>query len=134
MKHLPPVRFLVIACVLALAGCSKTATPTDSSASSGGNGTAPVAANQNSAESSQASSPSAAAIPTPAPPAAKPIVVPAGTEITVTADQSVSSKTNNSGDTFDASVAEPVVVGEKVVIPQIQRECCPYCDPHRRQN
>ena len=36
----------------------------------------------------------------------------------VTADESVSSKTSNSGDHFDASLAEPVVVGDKVVIPK----------------
>jgi hypothetical protein len=48
----------------------------------------------------------------------KPIVIPAGTEIEVTADQSVSSKDSNSGDHFDASLAEPVVVGDKVVIPK----------------
>jgi hypothetical protein len=48
----------------------------------------------------------------------KPIVVKPGTEIVVTADQAVSSRTNNSGDRFDASLAEPVVVGDRVVIPK----------------
>jgi hypothetical protein len=46
----------------------------------------------------------------------KPIVIPAGTSIQVTADQSVSSKTSNPGDHFDASLAAPVMVGEKQVI------------------
>jgi hypothetical protein len=45
-------------------------------------------------------------------------MVPAGTEIAVTVDQPVSSKDSNSGDHFDASLAEPVVVGDKVVIPK----------------
>lgn len=36
----------------------------------------------------------------------------------VVADEPVSSKTNNSGDHFDASVAEPVVVGDRVAIPK----------------
>jgi hypothetical protein len=49
--------------------------------------------------------------------APKPIVVEAGTPISVTVDQSVSSKTSNEGDHFDASLAAPVRVGEKVVIP-----------------
>jgi hypothetical protein len=49
--------------------------------------------------------------------APKPIVVEAGTPIRVTVDQSVSSKTSNPGDHFDASLAAPIMVGEKVVIP-----------------
>jgi len=48
----------------------------------------------------------------------KPIVIRAGTSMEVTVDQAVSSKDNNSGDHFDASLAEPVVVGDKVVIPK----------------
>jgi hypothetical protein len=35
----------------------------------------------------------------------------------VTLDQSVSSKTNNAGDPFDASLAAPVAVGDRVVLP-----------------
>ena len=50
--------------------------------------------------------------------APKPIVVEAGNKIVVTADETVSSKTNNSGDHFDASLAEPVIVGDRVVIPK----------------
>ena len=55
--------------------------------------------------------------PTPAA-APKPIVVKAGNKIVITADESVSSKSNNSGDHFEASIAEPVVVGDNVVIPK----------------
>ena len=53
----------------------------------------------------------------PAAPKFESIVLPAGTSIEVTVDQSVSSKTNNAGDRFDASVATPVVVNGKQVIP-----------------
>ena len=49
---------------------------------------------------------------------AKPITVPAGTEITVKLEQAVGSKISNSGDTFTATVAEPVSVDGKVVIPE----------------
>src|SRR5882762_10496861 len=49
--------------------------------------------------------------------APKPIVVEAGTPIRVTVDQSVSSKTSNPGDHFEASLAVPVIVDGKVVIP-----------------
>jgi hypothetical protein len=48
-------------------------------------------------------------------------VVRAGKEIVITADQPVSSKTSNPGDFFEASIAEPVVVGENVVIPKGSR-------------
>jgi hypothetical protein len=49
--------------------------------------------------------------------APKPIIVEAGTPIRVTVDQSVSSKTSNQGDHFEASLAAPVIVDGKVVIP-----------------
>ena len=49
--------------------------------------------------------------------APKPIVIESGTVLEVTLDQSVSSKTNNQGDRFDASLASPIAVGEKVVLP-----------------
>jgi hypothetical protein len=112
MRHTAPVPSLVIACALALFGCSKSATPPDSAASSGGN---PATTENTSGTNPTGSVPSAANMPVPAP---KPIVVDAGTPIVVTADQAVSSKTSNSGDHFDASVAEPVMVGNRVVIPK----------------
>jgi hypothetical protein len=106
MRHNALGRYLVIVSVLALFGCGKSATSPGSTATSGGNAVAPEnSAGQKAAESAPA-------------PAPKPIVVDAGTEIVVTADQSVSSKTSNSGDRFDASLAEPVMVGDRVVIPK----------------
>ena len=47
----------------------------------------------------------------------KPVTLPAGTVITVKMGQAVGSKISNSGDAFAASVAEPVEVDGKVVIP-----------------
>jgi hypothetical protein len=44
--------------------------------------------------------------------------VPAGTKITVRMIDSVNSKQNRPGDEFAATVAEPVVVGDRVVIPK----------------
>jgi hypothetical protein len=41
----------------------------------------------------------------------------AGTRITVTIDQTISSKNSNPGDHFDASLAAPVMVGNEQVIP-----------------
>jgi hypothetical protein len=49
---------------------------------------------------------------------AKPVAVPTGTEIAVVLDQSISSEQSRSGDPFDASVAAPVVVDGKTVIPK----------------
>jgi len=48
----------------------------------------------------------------------KPLVVPADTVIAVVLDQTVSSKTANSGDKFSATIQEPVEVDGKVAIPK----------------
>jgi hypothetical protein len=92
MGYSAPIRLLAVAGLLALTGCSKPATTPDATTSSGGN---------------------SASVPAPAPP----IVVAAGTRLSVTVDQSISSKTSNPGDHFDASLAAPVMVGEQQVIP-----------------
>lgn len=47
-----------------------------------------------------------------------PIVIPAGTILTVRLESAVSSKSSNEGDSFEASLAEPVMVGDKVAIPK----------------
>ena len=49
--------------------------------------------------------------------AAKPVVIPAGTVITVRLGEAVGSKTSSRGDSFSAEVAEPVEVAGKVVVP-----------------
>lgn len=46
-----------------------------------------------------------------------PIVIDAGTTLTVTIDQTVGTKTNRSGDSFEASLAVPVTVGGREVLP-----------------
>ncbi len=48
----------------------------------------------------------------------KPMTLPAGTGISVVLDQSLASNRNRSGDEFEASVAAPVVVDGKTVIPK----------------
>jgi hypothetical protein len=59
----------------------------------------------------------AAAAPAPAPPPApKPVVLPAGTVITVRLMSALGSKSSHTGDTFEATVAQPVAVGGKTVI------------------
>jgi hypothetical protein len=70
----------------------------------------------------------AANLPTEAPaappaeaPKPKPIVVPAGTELVVTVDQALSSKDSRTGQTFLATVAQPVSVDGKTAIPKGSR-------------
>jgi hypothetical protein len=120
MKRTALIESLVLMCALSLFGCQKTATSTDagsqpagdnSSTTANGNRADTAAPISNSGSGSVVSDLKSAIAP-------KPIVVKPGTEIVVTADQEVSSKTSNSGDEFAASLAEPVVVGERVVIPK----------------
>lgn len=49
---------------------------------------------------------------------AKPVTVPESTAISVTLDQAISSDQNRTGDHFEATVSEPVVIDGKTVIPQ----------------
>ena len=89
----------VVLLLAGLAACSRSTSPSDANSAannaSGGGSNAPAA-----------------------PPPPPPIVVPAGTVLTVRLETAVSSKKSNEGDPFEATVAEPVVVGEKVVIPK----------------
>ena len=101
MQNKPLVGIFMAVGLLALYGCGQSST------------TSPGAPNS-SAGNSGASGEQKPAEPLFAP---KPIVVEAGTPIRVTVDQTVSSKTSNPGDHFDASLAAPVMVGEKQVIP-----------------
>jgi hypothetical protein len=105
--------------VLALIGCRNSATSPDSTAAPQANtGNAAPAADANSTAtegSGGQQGPGSVLAHAFAP---KPIVLAAGKKIVITADQSVSSKNSNPGDFFDASIAEPVVVGDRVVIPK----------------
>lgn len=123
-------RLFAMVILLSLFGCSKPASAPESQATpeqTGAGAQAPpeaptAAAPQPAAPSKPAKLPFAkqATKTAEAAPAAAPtaVVVDAGTVITVTIDQTISSKTNNVGDSFDASVAEPVVVDDQVVIPK----------------
>ena len=48
----------------------------------------------------------------------KPLIVPAGTEITVVLDQTLGSKTSTSGQAFTATVESPIEIDGRVVIPK----------------
>ena len=112
-------RFLLIVSVLSLIGCRNSATSPDSAASSNGtsgNVNAPSDRNSGAPEGTGGQRAPESVLAHAFTP--KPIVVNAGKEIVITADQSVSSKTSNPGDFFDASIAEPVMVNDRVVIPK----------------
>jgi len=113
-------RYLMIVCVLGLVGCRNSATSPNTTPSSNPDSGSPAAANTNSGAiegpgPGGQSAPESSATEAPPP---KPLVVRTGKEIIVTADQMLSSKDNNSGDRFDASLAEPIIVGDRVVIPK----------------
>jgi hypothetical protein len=96
------IRWVALVCFLALAGCSHSSTQSNS-------------ANSNSTSSNGASENASTSAPAPPPPS--PVVIDAGKMITVTIDQDISTKTNNSGDRFAASLAEPVTVNGSQVLP-----------------
>jgi hypothetical protein len=103
MRNRSVARWVLIGMLMTLWGCSHSGSNTSSSsnntgATSGGNATS-------------ASTPPQA----PAPP--PPVEIPAGTTLTITLDQNIGTATNNSGDSFEASLAEPVTVDGNTVLP-----------------
>jgi hypothetical protein len=83
------------------AGCKKSDTSTNPPNDNGQSGVGQSAASQQSA---------------PEPP--QPIVVPAGTPITVVLSTTISSRVAKPGDEFEATVAAPVTVDGEVAIPK----------------
>ena len=111
MRHSSLRRISLAVLILTFCGCSKTSSPsaTDS------NNSAANPANP-SAPNGQGNAPAQpASAPTPPPP--PPIVVPVGQVLTVTLDQTINSKIANNGDSFVASLAEPVTVDANVALP-----------------
>ena len=108
----------LVTIALTFVGCSPNQ-PSDASATATPNQPTAAAPAPKAASNSPAAAP-ARAVERPAPPpvpAAPPkVTVPAGTDLTVIMIDSVSSKTNNAGDEFLASLAAPLVVGGKTVL------------------
>jgi len=100
----------------AVLGCNKPAAPPDSSASpSSGDSSSSAAPSGEAGGSGSAMSNTAMSKMKPEP--AKPLVVPAGTVLTVRLGQTVGSKISSPGQTFAATLASPVVVDGKTAIP-----------------
>ena len=94
----------VLAFSLAVAGCNKSA---DQQSQNGA-----INPSNSGTTSASSSMPQRAAV------APRPIVVPENTPITVVLDQTIGSKTSNTGETFAATVQAPVEVEGRVVIPK----------------
>jgi hypothetical protein len=120
MRHRALGRYIVLVSLLAIIGCNKSATSTDSTTAppNGDNGSAPMTSGSNSGSASNPNGQQNSESPAGQVFAPKPIVIRAGTSMEVTVDQLVTSKDSNPGDHFEASLAEPVVVGDKVILPR----------------
>lgn len=107
MRTAHATSIIMLGILLALAGCSsKTASTSATSSDSAASGS--NAASQNAAANNA---------PAPPPPAA-PVVIDAGKTLAVNIDQEISTKTNNDGDHFRASLAAPVLVDGTEVLPK----------------
>jgi hypothetical protein len=93
----------VFSAALIFAGCS-------------GNGRNPNSANGGSAPNSASSAQPASGGGSSASSAPESITIPAGTELHVTLDTALSSKDSAAGDSFEATVSEPVTVHGQVVV------------------
>lgn len=98
------VTAVALALLLGPIGCGNKSPQSSDSNQSGGSGS-----------SNSAQQPTAPPAQPQAPP---PIVIPAGTAVTVSLQQAVSSKTSQDGERFQATLAEPLVVGGQVVVPK----------------
>jgi hypothetical protein len=101
-----------------LLGCSKPASPTapaDSTTAPSSDSSAAPSGNSSSSGGS-GSTMSNSAMSSMKPEAPRPLVVPAGTVLTVRLGQSVGSKISSPGETFTATVASPVTVDGRTAI------------------
>jgi hypothetical protein len=104
---------LSIFLMFALVACSKKPADTASNSAS-----QDMAAPSNAAGgNAMSSSPGPSATSAPAPPEPQPLVVPAGTTLTVRLGESVGSKISSPGQSFSATLASPVTVDGNTVIP-----------------
>jgi hypothetical protein len=114
-----PIRWRAIAAILAsaitLAGCTNKASTAPA-------GQTPAAtANTNPAGTNTASAAPAAQAPAPAPapaPQPAPLVLPRGTRLEVRLNKTIDVKHTESGDRFTGTLAQAVVVGNTVAVPE----------------
>jgi hypothetical protein len=130
MRHASMFRFLLLSAAglaWGMTGCSKSSPPAavpepaaqvstqDEAAAQAAAARQAAAAEQAAAKkasAAKAATATAAAVPKAAPPAT-PIVVPAGTQLTVELITPISTKTNNVGDGVDARLASDLMIGDR---------------------
>lgn len=101
---------LTVIFALAMAGCSSAPTPSQSETTGQPGSTSPGGSDSAAKPTggmSQLTTPSA-----------PPVELPSGTIVTVRLDQALSTRSNNTGDSFAASLDEPVMAGGKEVLPK----------------
>lgn len=91
---------------LVLAGCSKTNSP-NSTAEVPTDPTAAVAQTEASRDTDAKAEPPRSEV-----------VIPKGTQLHIRIDETIDTKRNRAGDQFRASLAEPIVLGGKTVVPK----------------
>lgn len=106
---------LILTMLLAISACNKK--PSEPASESGGPAANTAAPGANAAPTEAASQPREKAAEKKPVAEEKPIVIPAETVMTVRLAQAVGSKISHSGDNFTATVANPVDVDGKTVIP-----------------
>jgi hypothetical protein len=110
--------FLSVACAHKPAPDAQQATDQQTStSSSASSASAPALADASASANRPAPAAAVAPAPKPVPAPPKPLVIPAGTVITVRVAQALGSKTSSTGDSFSATVANPVAVEGKTAIP-----------------
>jgi len=112
----------IVSGILVMSACNgnkpsspSSATPDNSKPPS--TATAPAGSAESSASAQSAPHPVAIPAPPPPPPPPKPVVVPTGTVLAVRLEQAVGSKSSQSGNRFEATVSQAVVMDGNPVIP-----------------
>ena len=96
---------------LIFAGCSSNGSNPNNA--NGGSAATASSAQPSSSSGASSAAPGSKAASAPAP---QQVTIPAGTEIHVTLDTALSSKGSSAGDSFEATVSEPVTVRGQVVV------------------
>jgi hypothetical protein len=110
-------RFLAIAVVLTIGGCSKSSTPTPGSSSSSAPATTPADSSSSASNSSSGAASNATPAAPVAPPPPPPVTIPSGTQLTIVLNDTIDSKVANNGDKFSAQLAAPITVDGNIVLP-----------------
>lgn len=122
-----PAAILIL--LLALSACSRTPKPAANNSSSQNqaatsqptsndqSNTAPAPAPNAAAPAVPGASSSAPASASNAPQQPEPIIIPSGTPVTVRLQQTLSSASASPGERFEATIDEPVMVQDQIVIP-----------------